>query len=179
MQLILLGGNSKRNQAWIHDVDSRLKPLFKKTAVLEYTHWETGAPMIDLDHELPKLESLANIFGTEYGIFAKSAGSLLTVRGIFEKKLAPKFCIFTGVALLWGREAGFSPDAWLKNYSTPTVFIQKKSDPAAPAEILKHALEQAGAKNYRFLAIEGNNHDYEDLDLIHRETDEFLKSLAV
>lgn len=174
MNLILLAGNSISNKEWIEEVEASLKPFFTKTEVHYYQHWSTGDELIDFEKELELLSEDAKDFG-QYVIFAKSAGTLLTLKGVKEGKLQPVKCIFAGTAINWGREKNFSVDEWLENYSIPTLFIEKTNDPACSFEDLAKLLENKSVKNYSLKEITGSNHHYEDIELLKTETEKFIK----
>ena len=177
MDIILLGGNSKTNKEWIHEVGKAFAPLFEKATVLDYEHWDTGGALIDLDAELVRLQGLIRGDSGQI-IFAKSAGTLLALRGIKEGKLRPKGCIFTGLAAGWGRVNGFDVDSWLENYSTPTLFIEKTFDPACSFQELKSLIEAARVKNFLLKEMPGDDHDYGDIEFLKAESESFIASLA-
>lgn len=175
MKLILLPGVSRKNKEWISEVDSSLKNLFSKTYVQEYLHWQKE--MADMDFEL-ELERLVKKAGSlsNYMIFAKSAGVILALKAIYEKLIKAEGCIFCGMAVFWARARGFDVDLWVKNYSTPTLFIQKASDPAFPSRDLRELLQKVGATNFRLVEIPGEDHHYGDIGGLKELTCEFLKS---
>ncbi|MBU1088713.1 hypothetical protein KKA02_02440, partial [Patescibacteria group bacterium] len=139
MRLILLGGNDVVNKEWIKKIERVLKPNFVSTKILNYDHWQTNQPMIDLDKEKEKLTKIAKNSGN-FVIFAKSAGILIVLKTIFENKISPKKCIFVGIPLKWARENNFDIDTWFNNYSTSTLVIQHTKDPFASSEELKQFL---------------------------------------
>lgn len=171
MNLGLLPGNS--HLEWMREVEDKIKPLFDETKLLEYKHFETGEELIDLEHESDKLEELIYDLG-EYLIVAKSAGSILAVKNIFENKINPIGCVFMGVPILWAREKGFEVDKWIKNYSMPTLFIQQTNDPYMPAEKLREWLLENNVSNYTLVEVPGDNHHYEDLELLKSGIEKFI-----
>ncbi len=173
MNLILLGGNSIDNKKWIEDVETCLKPLFQSTTVISYDHWQTGEWMINLDKEKEKLAQTAKNFG-EYIIFAKSAGSLVTVKAIFEKSISPQKCIFAGIPLNWARKSNFDVNTWYKDYSIPTLAIQHTNDPLASSKELSEFLSQL-TKTVKVEELPGDTHDYDELDTIKKLVSDFIK----
>lgn len=175
MELILLPGNSPINKEWTEDVEKKLNELFEfdSTFLLEYLHWESGEELISIDKELERLVEHTKS-KENYAIFAKSAGTLLTLKGIYSQVLHPQFCIFVGTAVDWGRSNKFDIDTWIKNYKTPTLFIQKSQDPSFSYEKLKSLIEVAAVQNYKLVEIPGDTHHYEDLVLLKNETEAFI-----
>lgn len=173
MNLILLAGTSIKNKNWIEEVEKNLKPLFNKTYIHYYQHWLFNSEAIDLENE-SKILSQKSKSLKEYVVFAKSAGAILALKGIKEGKINPEKCIFTGMAIYFARENNFNIEEWLNNYSVPTLFIQKTNDPAYKFAKLKKLLEDKSVKNFSLLEIPGDNHSYNDMDLIKKEINEFL-----
>jgi len=173
MNLILLGGNSIDNKKWIENVETYLKPLFQSTTIINYDHWQTGEWMINLDTEKEKLTQTAKNLG-EYMIFAKSAGSLVTVKAIFEKLISPQKCIFAGIPLNWARKSNFDVDIWYKDYLVPTLAIQHTNDPLASFKELIEFLSQL-TKSVKVEELPGDTHDYDEQDIIKKLVSDFIR----
>ena len=173
MNAIFLSGESINNKVWIEEVEKNLQNLFEKTKILFYNHWEDGQSTIDLEKEFSKLPELVKDMD-EYFLFAKSIGSVLSVKGIYEKVLTPQKCFFAGPAFLVGEKniPGFS--TWIKNFSIPSIIVCKTNDPVAPALQTHELLEKYEVKNYKFVEISGDNHKYEDLTQIKALITEFI-----
>lgn len=174
MDLVLLPGNSILNKEWIEDVKVALEPNFKTSYILYYDHWKTSDELIDLDRELGELVKITKGLDN-YIIFAKSAGCLLTLKGVYQGQIYPEKCIFTGTAILWGQEHGFDGEKWLKEYSIPTLFIQKTNDPVIAASDLYKLLKELDIPNYQFQEISGNDHNYENIPQLKEFITEFIK----
>ena len=165
MHLILLGGNNAKNKALIESIHSHTKDLFDETYIHYYQHWKTGDELIDFETEAKNLAS--QLPEEQYAIFAKSAGSLLALKMIHEDLLQPKFCVFAGTAILWGRHYNLPVDTWLEEYSIPTTFIQNEQDPTMSFTELDALLKERHVANSRLVQIPNNDtHHYTDLDLI-------------
>lgn len=173
MILFLLGGKSVSNQKWIEKVDKLVNRDFEKTVIQYYDHWKTGIGDIDVEKELKELEEKTRDV-SDWVVFAKSAGALVVLKGIYEKKLSPKKCIFIGLALHFGRVIG-DIDTWLKDYSVPTLFIEKTNDPACSYSELLEILEKSNAKNYSTKEISGDDHEYDDIEMIKDEITTFFQ----
>lgn len=174
MNLILLPGNVASNRHWIEEVEQSLRPNFSSANIQFYRHWQTGDDLIDLDHELKELFDKTSKL-SDYLIFAKSAGVVLSVKGICEGKIKPERCIFVGTPILWAIEKGFDFDRWITSFSVPTLFIQRENDPAMPADKLKDYLNGKGVTNYKFVKIPGASHDYPDIEQLNEFVLGFLK----
>ena len=173
MKLILLSGNSVNTREWIEFVERELKDLFDLTYIQYYKHWETGNENIDFDYELNKLSNSLKD-KKDYVIFGKSAGVALALKGISEGKLSPKKCMLTGIPVFWCDSINAPIRKWIKNYKTPSYFIQKTKDPAINARDLKSLLEKNKVKNSKFIEIPGEDHHYEDLEELKRLMKELI-----
>lgn len=165
MNLFLLPGNSASNKKWIEDVQKKLTDLFENQEILYYDHWQNLRPVIDIKKESEKLEEMTS-GAKNYAVFAKSAGCLLALKAISEKKIKPKKCIFLGLPVSWGKLYGFDVDKWINNMRIKTLFIQKTTDPAMHFLKLQNYLNSSNIKNYQLKEIAGNTHDYLELDVI-------------
>lgn len=168
MDLILAPGNSSRNKEWIEEVSEGLKDLFGKRIVQYYKHWETGGKLLDFNLEYRRLVESASSL-TEYCIFAKSAGVLNTLRGIYNADLKPKGCILVGSAIYMGKKLGFGVEKWLSSVEIPVLFIQKEQDPAYSFENLEKMVLKSGIKNFTLAKIPGDDHHYGDVSLLREE----------
>ncbi len=174
MRIVLLGGNSPTNISWLEGIEAELKKEYGDVFSHRYIHWDTNAPLINLDKELENLQKeLKN--AEQYVIVAKSAGALLTLKGVRERKLAPAACVFMGTAILWGREKGFDVDVWLKGYSVPTLFVHKSGDPAIAPSALEVLLKESGSQNYKLHVITGNEHEYSEYQTLTQVIHSFLQ----
>jgi pimeloyl-ACP methyl ester carboxylesterase len=174
MNLILLPGNNKSDRVWIDEMDREFSPHFTRTALQYYDHWWSGddEAILDMDAELIKLTSIVQEFD-KYVIFAKSAGVLLALYGVYEGVLDPEVCIFVGSAIEWGKKERFDVDNWLTNYSVPTLFIQKEFDPAISFEDLKKYLELKNVTSYELAKLPGDDHQYDEVESLAKLTMEF------
>jgi hypothetical protein len=173
MHLLLLGGNHKSNKEWVEEVEKGIKHMFDSTFIQYYDHWEEKAGNIDFANELKKLiKNSENV--KDLIIFAKSAGTLLTLRGVYEKKISPKKCIFVGTAIYWARSCGYDIDSWLRNFNVPTLFIQKTKDPAISYEDLLKLIQAVNVTNFRISKIVGEGHDYKDIREMTKLIREFI-----
>jgi predicted alpha/beta-hydrolase family hydrolase len=163
MNLLALGGESLRNQAWIHEVGEALQPMFEKVTVHDYAHWASGQSRIDLNHELNAVATAARELG-EYIIFAKSAGSILSIKGIAKKDLRPRACLFVGLPLGMVKQLDGQVEGWLKALDVPVIFVQNSDDPHGSFQAVSTFLqEHMRSSNFRLVETPGDTHDYNDL----------------
>lgn len=167
MHLILLGGNSPKNEPWIEEVAQALSEEFDGTHIQYFDHWEKGGS-IDTNKEREKLKSIAEEIDGEYAVFAKSAGVILTLDAIVDRDIVPQQCFFVGSPL------GASAPERLHNYTTPTLFIQQTDDPIRPFQKLSNVLENSDASNYELIEIPGDDHIYGDITTLKNEIVSFV-----
>lgn len=173
MNLILLGGNHKSNKGWIEDVEREIRHMFDSTLIQYYKHWEEKAANIDFEKEMKELVS--NTKGLKKLVFfGKSAGTLLTLKAIYQKVISPEKCIFVGTALNWAKACGLDINNWFESFAVPTLFIQKKDDPAASYDDLYNLLIDKNVRNFRTIKLSGSDHAYRDLKEIRNLIREFI-----
>jgi predicted alpha/beta hydrolase family esterase len=178
MKIILLGGNSKGNIEWLKQLESELGKYYNDIFSHYYNHWKTNESPIDLDQELENLQKeLKNI--ENYVIIAKSAGTLLTLKGIYEHKLNPTLCVFIGTPILWAQENNFDVNSWLKDYSLLTLFIHQANDPAISSNEFEALLKELNCKNYNLYVIPGDDHEYSDFQIIVEAINSFFKEAHI
>lgn len=161
MNLLLLGGVSPENKEWVYEVEAALAPLFEKTVVHEYAHWTSAISHMDFNHELRAVRGKAREMG-KYVIFAKSAGVVLSLKGIHERVFDPESCLFVGTPLGFVEQHGHEMDVWLKSLRVPTLFAQKSHDPAGAYQEVERFLHQhMPSRRYKTVELPGNTHHYE------------------
>jgi alpha/beta superfamily hydrolase len=173
--LILLTGNSEKTKSWIEGVAKTLHPLFFPTNIQQYDHWGKGQDvLIDVDLELAKLEK--NVAPLKhYALLGKSAGCLVILKGIQEKRLRPTFCVFLGLPVSWAHANDYPIDAYLNNYQIPTLFLQKEYDPAIGANDLASLLKEKHVSHHQLVSVPGKDHHYEDLQLLKQSIQTFME----
>ncbi|MFZ2193521.1 MAG: hypothetical protein WAV31_04735 [Candidatus Moraniibacteriota bacterium] len=173
MKLIILPGNGQANKEWADDAGQAFLDIFEDQYEQYYSHWDTGEEIINLDIELKKLkENIGN--EKEYIVFAKSAGSLLSIYGVFDGDVKPKRCIFVGLPISWAKENNFPLEIWLEKYDILTVIIQNSNDPYTPFEEVQEMIQRLDKKNIKVIEILGNNHKYDDFELIKNKIKNLL-----
>jgi pimeloyl-ACP methyl ester carboxylesterase len=164
-KLVLLPGNNPDQQEWIEALRSALAPLFDEARVLIYRHWgSAGETDIDLEGEVVRLGELAA--DGAWVVVAKSAGVLLTMMAAARRVLVPEQAFFLGAPFLWTEQQGMPVGDLVGTFTVPTVFIQRRHDPACPVAELRALVNRSGMKDYEIEEIPGASHHYDDLALI-------------
>lgn len=167
MNVLILGGISPHNQPWVHEVERALSPLADTVVVHEYAHWsQPEGTEMDIDYELRAAAEKAKSL-REYAIFAKSVGTVLTLRGVASGLLAPKTCLFTGLPLkLIEREFPEMP-AWISANKAPVLLMQNSQDTAGSFADVQTYLKAINA-DWELVELPGDSHSYEDLGTIRK-----------
>ncbi len=173
MNLILLGGNNIGNKKWIHGMENLFKPYFA-THTLNYKHWETGDEWVNPDREMKRLAEISEKMG-DYIIFSRSAGTMITLMGISKGLINPNRCIFVGISIKWSEYFDPDYDKWLKNFTTPSLIIQKSKDPAISTEKLQSFLAEKNFANYKLKELPGEDHYYGNIEELRDLTIDFCK----
>lgn len=173
MHIIYLSGGSIRNKDWIEKVKSEFDK-FSDGQILYYSHWEMGEKNLNFEVETKKLSEL--VVGTdEYFVFAKSIGSVLALKSVYEKVISPKKIVICGHPYNLARELGFPIDDYLKNLSIPVIFVQNESDPLFSFADLEKVLKENNPAGYQLIENPDNNtHDYEDLERLSKIVNDFF-----
>lgn len=174
MHIIYLAGNSLNNKTWIEKVKSYFDS-FSTGDILYYDHWQTGEKWINLDKESEKLKDFVKE-KEGYFVFAKSIGSVLALKNIFEENLNPKKMIICGHPYRVAKQENIPIDNYLKSLSIPTMFIQNEFDPAYSFADLETVLKDYSPTDYHLIKNPNNNtHDYEDYKNLVEVAKEFFK----
>ena len=175
MELILLGGNSVSNKEWIEKVEKALSPLFSKTIIQYYKHWSNEGEPFDFNEESLSLKKITEGLD-KYVIFAKSIGSVLTMKCMGDNSINPQKCIFVGVPINIAKDINVDIGGLIEGHSVPTLFIQKTLDPLGFFADIAHALENSSVSGDLIKEIPGDDHKYDDLDLLKLEVDRFVSN---
>ena len=92
MKIIYLAGNSLNNKTWIEKIKSKFDS-FSTGKILYYSHWTNNNKFIDFNTESKKLVDLIKNHSS-YVVFAKSVGTTLALRNIYEKTFNPQKRLF-------------------------------------------------------------------------------------
>ncbi|MFA6518883.1 MAG: hypothetical protein WCV93_04535 [Candidatus Shapirobacteria bacterium] len=163
MHIIYLSGGSLRNKTWIETIKSNFD-TFSDGQILYYDHWQTGEKNLNFEIESQKLAELVKD-KDEYFVFAKSIGSILALKSIYEKTINPKRMIICGHPYNLTKELGFPVNDYLKYLAVPTMFIQNEFDLLFNYVDLEKVLKENSPVDYQLIKNPDNNtHDYEDFE---------------
>lgn len=171
MNLIIFPGNSLRNKEWADGAEQAFKNVEGIDTIYKhyYKHWETGEAKINFETEIERIkENLP--FGKPHIVFAKSAGSLLTLYATAKGVLDPTKAVFAGmpIAKPGDSDLPFEIETW----QVPTIVIQNDHDPVSTAETVRQAI--VSKPNMTLIEREGDNHDYLDFENIKKQVAGFL-----
>lgn len=173
MQLVMLSGNSLHNQDWVYEARDEVSDLFDSTYVQNYRYWQTNEEWIDLPHELSVLKD-QHLAG-DYGVFAKSIGTVLAVQALDKNIISPKFLLLLGLPLGYITKNYPQFASILTSNSLPVTVIHNTEDVVGTAEAAReYLLSCLNEADFTFIETPGDTHDYEDYVLIRSE----LKRLA-
>jgi pimeloyl-ACP methyl ester carboxylesterase len=168
VNIIYLPGNSFNNKEWIEKVKEKFDS-FSDGEILNYDHWQNGEKFIDMKKEAEKLAKLVED-KNDYFIFAKSIGSILALKSIYEAKLKPLKMVICGHPY-----RTLSNSDYLKFLKIPTLFIQNEFDPVYSFAELERTLKENGPNDYKIIKNVGvDTHDYEDLERLAKMVKEFF-----
>lgn len=163
MHIIYLAGNSLNNKTWIENVKSNFDS-FSTGDILYYDHWQTGEKNLNFEIESQKLMELVKN-KDEYFVFAKSIGSILALKSIYEKIINPKKMVICGHPYNLAKELNLPVDDYLKSLTIPTIFIQNEFDPLFSYANLEKILKENNPSDYHLIKNSGNNtHNYDDYE---------------
>jgi GTP:adenosylcobinamide-phosphate guanylyltransferase/predicted alpha/beta hydrolase family esterase len=179
MESIFIPGNYISNKEWIERAKVELRTILPNSKIHYYEHWENwdeNKPVLDFEREIERLKQEINQ-DKKIIIFAKSVGAVLALKMIKDKLIKPEKCIFLGFPVNWAIKNNFKINEWIKDYNTPTLFIQNKNDPLCTHnQLIKFLEENNNINNFKIVESEGDTHDYDDYDLIKESISSHLSS---
>jgi len=175
MDLLLLGGNSAHNKDWINSVSKTLVKSFNKRLTHSYIHWGAGEGNIDIKEELKNISAEISNFN-EYVVFAKSVGTIVAARGVYENILHPQKCIFVGLPMLMINKDKSTISTYLKSIKKPILFIQNNNDPFGSIDEVKVYLKSLNLHDSTVIESDGDTHNYNELNKLNEEISKFLDS---
>lgn len=175
-KLIVLSGNSIKNKAWGEACVEHFHSWFGEVYMQYYAHWEEGTNEIDFEGELQKLseEVKRSKVGTEFVVFAKSVGSLITLIAVKRGIIAPKQCVFFGMPLDLAAEGLFKDD-WspLSKFTIPSLAFHNDHDPTANYEFTKNKLAELSSV-IQLVPTHGGDHVYVPFEPYEDQIKNFL-----
>lgn len=168
--LLILGGNSKKNISWLNKTIKVFNKDYKTNGIY-YDHWNNDNE-INFDIELSKLKKLHNEV-TDYSIVAKSIGSIISLMGIEKNIIKPKKIVIMGFPIKLLKQVNFNIDPLIECAinKTEILIIQQKYDPIGSYNEVVNYLPG----NINVVEIPGHYHVYNNMDVIKPIIDNFIK----
>lgn len=176
-KLLVLGGGSVRNKAWGEACAEYFKGQFDVTFFIHYSHWETEEKNINFEIELEKISETirgADSDG-EWYVFAKSIGSILTLKAVKAEIITPSKCVFFGMPLNLVADNVMKND-WtlLSDFSVDAIAFHNDNDPTADFAFTAKKLQNM-AQKVTLVPLHGDTHDYLNFSDYESEINSFLK----
>lgn len=166
-KLIVLPGNSVKNKAWGEAVIEHFASMFDESYMQYYDHWENGQEVIDFEKEAEKLkaEVTTDATDTEYYVFAKSFGSILTMLSVYKDYIQPTKCVFFGIPLNLVEEQNIWEGSWvsLQSFAVPSIAFHNINDPVADYEFTTKVLAAERENVIKVIEKNGDTHAYTEL----------------
>ncbi len=164
--LVILPGNSPKNQAWGELMLEAYTSQFDSAYMLKYDHWVSGEANIDFVREEEKLRAhVAQLpLGVDVVLMAKSAGSLLAFLAIHHGALTPSRCVFFGIPFDLAAD-GLFKNEWssVMSFAIPAIAFHNIEDPITSYEFTKSILETY-APHITLITTHEADHWYGDTD---------------
>lgn len=165
MHALYLPGNSPENHDVTHELAGRVSGFFESSTILEYPHWSSKNPhegVIDLDEASEDLIASFAKKDKDFVVIAKSIGVNLCLRAqTISAFFSPQEVVFMGAPFNKEMRKYNPVDGWLKDYKTPSLWLQNGNDSVIPAEELQKYLEGAGLPEVNLIGLDGKGHQYE------------------
>ena len=168
--LLILGGNSKKNIPWLNKIIKVFNKDYKTNGIY-YDHWN-NANEINFDIELSKLEKLHSEV-KDYSIIAKSIGSIISLMGIEKNIIKPKKIVIMGFPIELIKQVNFNIEPLIESAinKTEILIIQQKYDPIGSYSEVVNFLPS----NIKVVEIPGHYHVYSNMNIIKPIIDNFIK----
>ncbi len=160
---------------WIEEVKERFDG-FASGEILYYIHWDTGEEWADIPKESVNLQKLIGDT-KDYVVFAKSIGSIIALKNIYEKTISPKKLIICGLPYLTAKASGYEIDKYLEELHVETIFIQNEFDPLAGYEDVRKIVEEKVKVDCKVINEVGiDSHSYRNWELLIETAEKFFKT---
>lgn len=166
MNIVILGGKSKRHYEWIRELKEQLQGLAEEVVIHDYKHWLTYSARVDINEELRRIARTVSS-KEPYIIVAKSLGTVLATIGTSKEILDPRACVFLGTPLSVIKEE--FPHFQENYHALPrTIFVQNENDPLGSSQELGVFLEAGHPYDWELITLPGDTHDYTDFDVLYK-----------
>jgi len=167
MQLILLSGQSFSNKSWIEGLQRAFSQKYPDTEALQYSHWEHGGEIADVELETQKFTRHIDGLTEDYSLFAKSIGCVIFLNSLPILTRKPQKVTLIGVPNRLATEKGYDFTKLKTLVTFPVSIFQKRFDPQCSLEELPEiAGGQVSVNEYECIGEENNNHHYANTDTL-------------
>lgn len=177
-KLILLPGSSARNKVWLEEVAEHFGGLFDAVYPQPYSHWGTEGTEVDPELELGKLSRALSPddSNTQYYLFARSIGTILSLKAVHEGILLPQRCVFFGTPLNLIADRPELIGGWgtVGTFPVLTLAFHNRHDPVASYDFLASKLTETGNATIEVVPLEGDHHSYSAFSEYEGRIREFL-----
>lgn len=129
MKYLILPGFSEKNKVWAYEVRDELEKVGVTSEVIEWDHWASGVEA-DFDFKREGEKVLKEVGNGDFGIIAKSIGSVLTSRllKVFFERCAR--LVLLGIPLKSFTEKDKESFEIFKNFPSEKLLVfQNSQDP--------------------------------------------------
>lgn len=158
--LIILGGNSLKNKHWVQNMSKNLK-LDYPSVEFYYSHWKENLQDINFEKELKRLaKSIKENNITNYSIVAKSAGFVLSLKGVTNNTLSPRTIVGYGLPVEYSNYRKIDLNYLIKASSEKAniICIQADEDPQGDLGLVKKII----LDTIPIWNIKDNSHNYDN-----------------
>jgi hypothetical protein len=163
-KLLVLAGGSKRNQAWGEACTEFFKDQFDMTFFLHYDHWSTGEANLNFETEIEKISQTVKGAGLEgeWYVYAKSIGSILTLKAVAAGVVLPTKCVFFGMPFSVVADSVVKDElSVITSFSVSALALHNDNDPTALYEVTEKIITEY-LPTVSLKTLEGDTHDYLD-----------------
>ena len=174
-KLLVLGGGSPRNRAWGEACIQYFKDRFDSAYFMQYDHWVSGEPNLNFQTELNKYEEVVRNSNEqdEWFVYAKSVGSILTLKAVAAGLFTPSHCVFFGMPFSVFNDTVVKDEFLIiESFSVPTLAFHNDNDPTALYELTKKIIDEV-MPTVTLKTLQGDTHDYLDFSQYVEDIDAF------
>jgi len=167
---LLLSGASLNSRMWAQGLLDSLAAAGVVVTMFEYEHWGNGGQLV-VEKEAKRLWAFLNENPSLTKVIAKSAGSIVAMHAEQTAEAIVKN-IFIGIPIEYAKDHDIRLESLVAKNQTATLCIQAESDPMGSYEQVKDLI--ADNANMKPVCIEGNDHQYPDLEGLVTRITEYL-----
>lgn len=163
--LVLLWGNHLHNKKWIQELNKELLPFYDTTYIHNYRHWDEKKENMEREYEYQQVSEYLKTISWSIILLCKSLWCMLWLRIMAEQNVYIKQAIFIWFPLAWTHMHTFSIEKYLKEITSPILWVQQTNDPAWWYTTI---VDTVGSISPGFTCKEvpGNDHKYQEIKAI-------------